>query len=129
MGKNDKAGGCPLKSHGGRTYFCSVELALLVIGGKWKPIILWRLGASGALRFGELRRCMPNVTQKMLTQQLRELEADGLVQRMVFAQVPSRVEYSLTELGRSAMPVLEQLGAWGRRMEGEAGEGGAAATA
>lgn len=94
---------------------CSVELALQVIGGKWKPVILWRLRGEGSLRFGELRRLLPSVTQKMLTQQLRELEADGLVLRRVHAQVPPRVDYWLTELGRSVLPVLESLGNWGAR--------------
>lgn len=101
----------------GKQYFCSVELALQVIGGKWKPIILWHLRSGESRRFGELRRSMPNVTQKMLTQQLRELEADGLVLRTVHPQVPPRVEYTLTALGASVLPVLDQLSSWGKRFE------------
>lgn len=108
-----------LKTCGDKAYYCSIELALQVIGGKWKPIILWRLGVDGTLRFGELRRIMPNITQKMLTQQLRELEADGLVRRVVYPEVPPRVEYSLTDLGRSVRPVLQQLCTWGDEFERE----------
>ena len=83
------------------------------IGGKWKSVILFRL-LSGPLRFGELRRALCKITQRTLTQQLRELEADGLVSREVFAQVPPRVDYALTPLGRTLEPVLQSLMAWGR---------------
>ncbi len=106
-----------MKTLGERVYTCPVELALQVIGGKWKPLILWHLGTDGTLRFGQLKRSMPAITQKMLTQQLRELEADGLVLRRVYAQVPPKVEYSLTELGDSVMPLMRQLCAWGRALE------------
>lgn len=91
-----------------------VDFALQLLGGKWKPLIVYHLEAAGRLRFGELGRRMPGITQKMLTQQLRDLEGDGLVRREVFAQVPPRVEYSLTELGQKAKPVMEQLCAFGR---------------
>lgn len=110
---------CPLKNFNGKNYYCSVELALMMIGGKWKPIILWHLGAHEKLRFGELRRFMPNVTQKMLTQQLRELEADGLLLRESYPSVPPRVEYSLTDRGISLLPILESLSLWGRGVEQE----------
>ncbi|MBU1042377.1 MAG: helix-turn-helix transcriptional regulator [Proteobacteria bacterium] len=103
----------------GKHYFCSVELALQVIGGKWKPIILWHLRTGDKLRFGELKRHMPNVTQKMLTQQLRELESDGMLLREVYAQIPPKVEYSLTGLGSSVMPILDQLSKWGMLFEAE----------
>ncbi len=106
-----------LKSCQGRTYYCSVELALQIIGGKWKPLVLWHLGSEAVLRFNQLRRTIPSITQKMLTQQLRELESDGLVQRTVYAEVPPRVEYALTELGQSVMPVLRQLCRWGGEYE------------
>ncbi|MGE4554167.1 MAG: winged helix-turn-helix transcriptional regulator [Desulfovibrionaceae bacterium] len=115
------AGECTLKYLAGRKYFCTVELALQVIGGKWKPLILYRLSQGAVQRFSELKRGIPSITQKMLTQQLRELEDDGVVHRKVYAQVPPRVEYSLTDLGRSVMPVLEQLCRWGRDYEARMG--------
>nr|WP_321260457.1 helix-turn-helix domain-containing protein [uncultured Pseudodesulfovibrio sp.] len=104
---------CSMKFCGEKKYFCTVELTLQVIGGKWKPIIIHRLGNDGTLRFSEVKRSIPNITQKMLTQQLRELEADGVVSRKVYAQVPPKVEYSLTDLGLSVMPVIESLCKWG----------------
>ncbi|MEF2229684.1 MAG: helix-turn-helix domain-containing protein [Pseudodesulfovibrio sp.] len=113
---------CTLKVCGGKQYYCSVELTLQVIGGKWKPIIIHRLGHEGTLRFSEIKRSIPNITQKMLTQQLRELEADGVVHREVYPQVPPRVEYSLTEIGVSVMPVIDALCGWGRRYEEWAGD-------
>ena len=89
-----------------------VETALTVIGGKWKPLVIWHL-QEGKLRFKELTVHIPKVTPRMLTKQLRELEKDGLITRIVFAEVPLRVEYSLTAQGRAAIPVLEALYAWG----------------
>ncbi|MFO1384597.1 MAG: helix-turn-helix domain-containing protein [Chitinivorax sp.] len=91
---------------------CPMVNALNQIGGKWKPIILHML-SSGTLRFGELQRNIPPVSQKMLTQQLRELEADGLVTRVVYAEVPPRVEYSLSARGESLRPILDALYQWG----------------
>lgn len=104
---------CGLKRCGEHEYYCSIELTIQLIGGKWKPIILWHLAQDGILRFGELRRIIPNITQKMLTQQLRELEADGLVHREVYPQVPPKVEYSLTKPGKDMMPLLIQMRDWG----------------
>ena len=111
------SGKCSLKGYGDKIYNCPVELSLQVVGGKWKLVILWQLGTNGTKRFSELKRIMANITQKMLTQQLRELEADGLVHRKVYAQVPPKVEYSLTEFGRTLMPVLESLCKWGEAFE------------
>ena len=91
---------------------CSVEAAIALIDGKWKSVILFHL-LGGTLRFNEIRRQVPGVTQRMLTNQLRELEQDGLVDRKVYAQVPPKVEYSLSALGRSMEPVLLALKAWG----------------
>lgn len=91
---------------------CPVEYTLSVIGGKYKPLILWHLQEE-ALRFSELRRRVPEATSKMLTQHVRELEADGLVLRTVYPVIPPKVEYSLTRLGRSVMPVMSAMCAWG----------------
>lgn len=93
---------------------CAVEATLTLIDGKWKGVILYHL-LDGTLRFNEIRRKLPSVTQRMLTHQLRELEADGLILRTVFPQVPPRVDYSLTERGRSLHPILLALKDWGDR--------------
>ena len=93
-------------------YQCSMELTLDLIGGKWKSLILWHLGEN-TLRFSELKKTMPQITQKMLTQQLRDLEADGLVHRFIYTQIPPKVEYSLTEAGKSLLPILATLCQWG----------------
>ncbi len=90
---------------------CPVEAALDIIGGKWKSIILFRV-LEQTRRFNELRRLMPKITQRMLTNQLRELERDGLIHREVYAEVPPRVEYSITEFGASLEPVLLALKGW-----------------
>lgn len=91
---------------------CPVTRALSAIGGKWKLFIVFHL-MSGTKRFGELKRRMPDVTQQMLTMQLRELEADGIVHREVFAVVPPKVEYSLTPLGQRLEAVTRDLAEWG----------------
>ncbi|MGK5547430.1 winged helix-turn-helix transcriptional regulator [Streptomyces sp. URMC 127] len=94
-------------------YFCGIDAAMDVVAGKWKPLILWELHAFGARRFAELRRGLPGVTEKMLTQHLREMEEDGLIHREVYPQVPPKVEYSLTEHGVSLNTALAALGEWG----------------
>jgi len=96
-----------------KNYRCTVAVTLEVIGGKWKALILWHLSFK-TLRFSQLQRRLSTITQKMLTQQLRELERDGLVFRQVYAEVPPRVEYSLTELGTTVVPLLEQMCQWGK---------------
>ncbi len=109
--------GCPVRILGDKTYRCHFELALQVMGGKWKPIILYHLGASGVMRFSDLSRSMPDVTDRMLTRQLRELEADGLISRKVYRQVPPKVEYSLTPMGQGLFPLLLQMRDWGLAYE------------
>lgn len=91
---------------------CPVTETLAVIGGKWKPIILWEM-AKGVVRFGQLKRVIPEITQKMLTQQLRELEEDGIIWRKVYPEVPPRVEYGITEYGKTLRPILDEMGKWG----------------
>ncbi len=104
-----------------RSYGCGLEAALAVVGGKWKPLVLYHL-VLGARRFGELRRAVSGISEKMLIQQLRELEADGVVAREDFREIPPRVEYSLTAFGVSLSQALLPLCDWGRehmeRIEG-----------
>ncbi len=92
---------------------CTVEATLNLIGGKWKGVILYRLLTEEVLRFNELRRMLPNITQRMLTNQLRELESDGLIARKVYPEVPPKVEYRLTDYGQTLAPVIRALKAWG----------------
>jgi DNA-binding HxlR family transcriptional regulator len=95
-----------------KTYNCPIEAAVDVFGGKWKAVILWWL-QQRTWRFAELRRQIPQITEKMLTQQLRELEADGIVARRVYPTVPPKVEYSLTEYGQSLKRALRAICDWG----------------
>lgn len=94
-------------------YGCSVEATLSVIGGRWKPVIIFLLLQNEFLRFGELKKIIEGVTQRMLTNQLRELENDNIISRKVYAEVPPRVEYSLTEYGRSLEPIMVAMRDWG----------------
>jgi DNA-binding HxlR family transcriptional regulator len=91
---------------------CPVEVTLNLIDGKWKGVILFHL-QTGTCRFGELRRRMPRITQRMLTKQLRALEEDGLITRKIYPEVPPRVEYTLSEMGERMRPVIDVLYAWG----------------
>lgn len=102
----------PVFEFRGTRYNNPVELALDVMGGKWKMPILWRL-KDRVWRHGELRRSLGGITAKMLTQHLRELEEDGLISRTVYAEVPPRVDYAITELGRTAIEPIEALRSWG----------------
>ncbi|MET7400065.1 helix-turn-helix domain-containing protein [Dactylosporangium sp. NPDC005572] len=104
-------------------YVCGIDAAMDVVSGKWKSLILWELANHGSRRFGELRRGLPGVSEKMLIQHLREMEEDGLLHREVYREVPPRVEYSLTEDGTTLNEALRPLGAWGtRRRERLGGE-------
>jgi DNA-binding HxlR family transcriptional regulator len=107
-----------------KQYMCPVEALVDVIGGKWKMPILSLL-FQGTRRFGELRQQLPGVTERMLTMQLRELEASGIVQRKVYAEVPPKVEYSLTDLGRSLEPVIQVMLSWSEKYLIEAAQNAA----
>ncbi len=105
---------CDVKKAGDMEFRCYFQLAMMVIGGKWKPKVLFHLGQNDVVRFGALRRAVFGISEKMLIQSLKELEKDGLVNRKVYRQVPPKVEYSLTELGRSFVPVLNAMFNWGQ---------------
>ena len=93
---------------------CPVTYCLSMIGGKWKPVIFFCI-AHGVDRFGAMQRAIPGITKQMLTKQLREMEADGLLTRTVYPEVPPRVDYALTEKGRSVLPVVQAMEAWGQK--------------
>lgn len=97
----------------GEVSHCRVEEALGIVVGKWKPVIILYLLHEGTKRFSELKRSMPGITQKMLTKQLRELEEEDIIQRVVYPQVPPKVEYSMTDYGRTLSPILEAMHEWG----------------
>ena len=95
-------------------YECGLEAALAVIGGKWKSLVLWNL-SNGTRRFGELKRLVTGISEKMLIQQLREMEADGIVLRKVYPEVPPRVEYSVTPFGKSLLEAMKPICSWGEK--------------
>ena len=99
---------------GGTTFHCALDVTMKFIGGKWKTVVLWYL-RNGRLRFSELKRHIPDITEKMLSLQLRQLEKDGFVERKVYAEVPPKVEYSLTKEGKSLLPMIEEMASWGRK--------------
>ncbi len=94
---------------------CRVEDTLDVLVGKWKPIILLYLLKNGTMRFNELKKSIPDITQKMLTKQLRELEEEEIINRVVYPQVPPKVEYSITEYGKELEPILHAMHEWSNR--------------
>ncbi|MBE7146551.1 helix-turn-helix transcriptional regulator [Bacillus mycoides] len=97
---------------------CEKELTLSIISGKWKVVILWHLGVEGPHRFSELQRLFPSISHKVLSNQLKELMEDGIVDRTVYPEIPPRVEYYMTELGMSLLPIVEMMYDWGKmRME------------
>lgn len=95
-----------------KSYECEVEVAIEILSGKWIPLIIWYLSNEGTKRFGELKKLIPGVTQKMLTQQLRLLETNKIVKRKIYPEVPPVVEYSLTEIGEKLAPVFNDLNSW-----------------
>lgn len=97
----------------GREYHCAMDVTMNYIGGKWKTVVLWYL-RKDKKRFSELRRLIPNITEKMLSLQLKGLERDGLVGRKIYPEVPPKVEYFLTPFGKTLIPMLEEIARWGR---------------
>ncbi|MDE5412130.1 winged helix-turn-helix transcriptional regulator [Alkalihalobacterium chitinilyticum] len=98
-----------------REFNCEKELTLSVISGKWKIVIIWYLAQENSYRFSELQKLLPKITHKMLSSQLKELIEDGIVHREVFPEVPPRVQYSLTPLGRSLLPIIDLMYEWGKK--------------
>lgn len=101
-----------MKKNSSHDEVCPLELVQRIVGGKWKIIILWALSTQ-TRRFNELQKLFPNITQTMLTNQLRELERDGFVHREIYRQVPPKVEYSLTAMGEKFVPIVKQMNKWG----------------
>lgn len=97
-----------------KQYRCPVELTIDILGGKWKVLILWQLSIE-TLRFCQLKKLFPKITQKILTQQLRYLEERGLIIRTTYPEIPPKVEYSLSELGKTVKPILDKMNEWGQQ--------------
>ena len=95
------------------TFHCSVEAAIAVLGGKYKAIIIWHLNVSGVMRYSEIQKAIPQATAKMLSQQLKELESDGIVKRKLYPVVPPKTEYTLTSLGKTLVPIVNAMSSWG----------------
>ncbi len=96
-------------------YQCEIELTLEILSGKWKALIIWNLHLHDIIRYNEFRRLIPSITQKMLTQQLKELEKYGIISRKVHPSVPPAVEYALTETGQELIPIMESMDRWGKK--------------
>jgi len=105
----------------GKLYHCAMDITMDYIGGKWKTVVLWYL-RKDTRRFKDLKKLIPGITEKMLSLQLRQLEKDGIINRTIFAEVPPRVEYCLTTEGKTLLPILEELGKWGRWKSKVAGD-------
>lgn len=97
-----------------KVFYCNTELALDIIGGKWKPLIIYHLGYNEVIRFGAFKRLIPNINERVLMRQLRELEAQHIINRKDYNENPPRVEYSLTETGKTLSPIIVELGDWGK---------------
>lgn len=98
-----------------KRFNCSMELTIDIIGGKWKPIIIYHIGTQRNIRFGELRRLIPDINERVLSRELRTLEANNLINRDIFEEKVLRVEYSLTEIGEEVLPILQSLTTWGNK--------------
>jgi DNA-binding HxlR family transcriptional regulator len=105
----------------GHIYHCALDITMSYIGGKWKSVVLWYL-RKGTKRFSELKKHIPEITEKMLSLQLKQLEQDGIIGRTVYPEVPPRVEYYLTAEGKTLIPMLEEMAAWGRKKGKKEGE-------
>lgn len=105
----------------GKTYHCALDVTMDFIGGKWKTVVLWYL-RNNRQRFSELKKQIPEITEKMLSLQLKKLEKDGIITRKVYAEVPPRVEYFLTKEGKTLIPCIEALAKWGRNRSKNYGE-------
>ncbi len=105
----------------GQEYHCALDVTMDYIAGKWKTVVLWYL-RKDKKRYGELRKLIPDITEKMLSLQLKQLEKDGIVLRKVYAEIPPRVEYSLTAFGKTLTPVIEAIAKWGRALAEKDGE-------
>lgn len=99
----------------GKEYHCAMDVTMDFIGGKWKAVVLWYLRKEKK-RFSELKKLIPNITEKMLSLQLKDLEKDGILRRKVYAEIPPKVEYYLTDFGKSLIPMLEEIARWGRNL-------------
>lgn len=108
---------CQVKEANGKQYRCFFELALNVIGGKWKPVILFHIAIEGVMRFAELQKSMPAISHQILTKQLRELERDGMIHRHDYGEVPPKVEYTLKAPAVKLIPILFDMRAWGIEYE------------
>lgn len=98
-----------------KKFICPMEYTLSIIGGKWKPLIIWHLVNNGILRYGQFKKNINGITHKMLSQQLKELESDGIIKRDEYPEIPPKVEYSLTEKGFTLIPVLKSMVNWGNQ--------------
>jgi DNA-binding HxlR family transcriptional regulator len=98
-----------------KKFICPMEYILSIIGGKWKPLIIWRLVNNEILRYGQLKKSLIGITHKMLSQQLKELESDEIIKREEYPEIPPKVEYSLTEKGITLIPVFQSMVDWGKQ--------------
>ncbi len=98
-----------------RVFNCNMELTLDIIGGKWKPILIYHIGTNGSIRYGSLKRLTPGISERVLSRELRELETAQIINREVFDEKILRVEYSLTEIGKEVLPLLQSLTEWGNK--------------